>query len=410
MNEGASTNEEHVIVHEEIPSTPEGLHSYIVEELGDTELARRVAERPDLTREFIEGDGLPSLPFLEMAKELRRIDNDLGKSLINVATENDRLLQVSFDRIVGRGFTDAQKEEYLLEKQIEITKNAITPYHGEREKMTWELEAISYADKKLDELRNSFGLESSPVIPEQVHVLSVDELTDGGIGKADKFTGEILITDRDASVARLNLVIHELLHLKSYGAAQVDQNPSGKIGVRSYRLGLNVKNRETGLGRDEVYLNGLNEAVTEELSNRMLFSIPEDHAVFGGMIREHKERVRQMTEEHPEDFDEFHRPEWVKGFKKDEMGTEKIISGYPKERQIMYRLFNAIYTANPERFMGKSKDEAEEEMFNMLARGAFTGNILPFGRLFNETFGHGKFREFGHLQTNKEQEEFLRTL
>lgn len=411
MNEGTPTNEERAAMHEEIPSTPEGLHSYIVEELGDTELARRVEARPDLTQEYLGGDGLPSIPFFKMTQEIGRIDQKLGKSLLHVAMENDRLLEVSFDRIVGNGYTDVEKEDYLLHKRFEVTRNAVTPYNGEHEKTLWELEAIHYADKQLDLLRTSFGLEPFPIIPEQVHSLAIDRLEDGSDARADIFAGEVRTTEGEASVERLDLITHELLHLKAYSAAQVDQDPvTGRIGVRSYRMGLNVKDRNIASDDEEAYLNGLNEAVTEELANRIVWSIPDDHPTFGAILRAHKEKITKMTEEHPQDFDEFHRPTSAMGFKKDEHGSEKIVTAYSRERQIMYKLFHAIYTANPERFSDKTKEEAEEEMFQMLAKGAFTGNILPFGRLFNETFGRGKFREFGHLLTNKEQEEFLRTL
>ncbi|OGZ19047.1 MAG: hypothetical protein A2494_02770 [Candidatus Lloydbacteria bacterium RIFOXYC12_FULL_46_25] len=408
MTEGVPTNEERMSMHEEIPSTPEGLHSYIVEELGDTELARRVAERPDLTREYVLGDGLPGLPFFKMTEEVGRINEKLGKSLLRVAVENERLLDTPIDRVVGNGFSDAEKEDYLFYKQFETTKNAASPYAHERGRTPFENEAIHYADQKIDELRQSFGLEPFPIIPPQVHVFPTAELSHGEMGKTDIYKGEIRLAESEEGAGRLNLIIHESLHLKSYAAVQVDQNDTGEIGVRSYRLGLSVNSRD--VDKDEVYLNGLNEAVTEELANRMLFSIPDDHPVFGGVVRAHKERIAVMIKEHPDHFDELRRPTWITSFRENQVEMEKARHSYTKERQVMFRLFNAIYTANPERFSGKTKEEAEEEMFEMLAKGAFTGNILPFGRLFNETFGRGTFREFGHLQTNKEQEEFLRKL
>lgn len=410
MNEESPTNEEHTSVHEELPSTPEGLHSYIVEELGDTELAQRIREHPELTAEYLEGDGLPGIPFFKMTEEVGRINEKLGKSLLRVAVENERLLETPIERVVDDGFSDDEKEDYLLYKRFETTKNAMTTYDNEREKTPFEEAAISYADKKLDELRNSFGLESFPIISQQMHTFSEKELYRGVIGKSYKFKGGMHLAEDEASVRRLNLIIHELLHLKSYAAVQVDQNSSGEIGIRSYRSGLSVSGRDVEDDNDRVYLNGLNEAVTEELANRMLWSVPNDHPMFGEIVVAHKEHIAKMIEEHPQDFDEIHRPTWITGFRDNEVGLEKALHSYMKERQVMFKLFNAIYTANPEHFSGKSKEEAEEEMFDMLAKGAFTGNILPFGRLFNETFGRGKFREFGHLQTNKEQEEFLRKL
>ena len=76
----------------------------------------------------------------------------------------------------------------------------------------------------------------------------------------------------------------------------------------------------------------------------------------------------------------------------------------------MFDMFKKIYERNPNLFDGKSPDEAENELFEMLQKAMFTGNILPFGRLFNDTFGRGKFREFGHLQTIGEQQSFVEGL
>jgi hypothetical protein len=84
--------------------------------------------------------------------------------------------------------------------------------------------------------------------------------------------------------------------------------------------------------------------------------------------------------------------------------------GYMNDRQTMFSIFDKLYEKNPERFEGRSSEEAEEELFEMLQKAMFTGNILPFGRLFNETFGRGKFREFGHLQTTEEQQAFIEGL
>ena len=75
----------------------------------------------------------------------------------------------------------------------------------------------------------------------------------------------------------------------------------------------------------------------------------------------------------------------------------------------MFNLFQKIHERTGRKDT-QSLEETEEELFEMLTKAVFTGNILPFGRLFNETFGLGKFREFGHLQTVEEQNAFIAAL
>lgn len=105
------------------------------------------------------------------------------------------------------------------------------------------------------------------------------------------------------------------------------------------------------------------------------------------------------------------RPHWfIPTEKVNDRGMRHYIYSYTKERNVMEDLFEKLFDRNPERFEGKTKEEANEELFTMLQKAMFTGNILPFGRLFNDTFGRGKFREYGHLQSVEEQQAFIAAL
>jgi hypothetical protein len=43
----------------------------------------------------------------------------------------------------------------------------------------------------------------------------------------------------------------------------------------------------------------------------------------------------------------------------------------------------------------------------MVTKASFDGNIMPFGRLVNDAFGNGTFREYGHLQTVDDINNFI---
>jgi hypothetical protein len=46
----------------------------------------------------------------------------------------------------------------------------------------------------------------------------------------------------------------------------------------------------------------------------------------------------------------------------------------------------------------------------MVTKASLDGNVLPFGRLMNETFDRGTFRNYGHLQTVQEILSFVSAL
>jgi hypothetical protein len=83
---------------------------------------------------------------------------------------------------------------------------------------------------------------------------------------------------------------------------------------------------------------------------------------------------------------------------------------YYNERQAMWRLFSKMFEKSPERFSGKTREEAKEEIFEIATKCSFTGNLMPLGRLMNDTFGPETFRSFGRVTTAEEFDAFVQKL
>jgi hypothetical protein len=393
---------------EHMELTPEALHDWIVTELGDNELAQRINEHPEITKEIIEGKGLPSKDFFGMIRAIGNRDTELAHELVREALLHERLLHPSIQRTVGNS-TESEKEQLLLRTAFKTTEYATVPYKNERKKTDFERESFDYANNILDELRGSHGLPAFPVAPEQFHIFDTATLPKGSSGDFALLNQEARVAFKDASPAViLNDTIHELAHFKSYGSIRVDKtNKEKTLNVARYRLGLLVQGGGSEGGKD--YLRMLNEAVTEETANRLLKNIPEDHPVFGEVVKKQRSSVAQAAKDFPEDIEEIGSPDWIVDVVESANHPEYNVA-YTKARKMMFGLFDKFYEKNPERFEGKTEEEVREELFVMLQKAMFTGNILPFGRLFNDTFGHGKFREFGHLQTTEEQQAFIEGL
>nr|MBP6931736.1 hypothetical protein [Candidatus Paceibacterota bacterium] len=71
------------------------------------------------------------------------------------------------------------------------------------------------------------------------------------------------------------------------------------------------------------------------------------------------------------------------------INTERFT--YKQERKFLHTLVDKIFQKNFDKFQDK------EEVFDMFFKGMITGNILPIGRLVDETFGAGTFRKIGEL-------------
>ena len=137
-------------------------------------------------------------------------------------------------------------------------------------------------------------------------------------------------------------------------------------------------------------------------------ALPEDHPILGPIAKNLHQRWHEYARKHEAQLAEEHtKPHWLIPSRKEGDTALRLISAYTDEKIIMEDLFEKLIDRNPERFAGKTNEEAHEALFEMLQKAMFTGNILPFGRLFNDTFGRGKFREYGHLQTNEEIAAFI---
>ena len=185
----------------------------------------------------------------------------------------------------------------------------------------------------------------------------------------------------------------------------VNRDANGKLLETTYRTGMNIYSRD---GKKK-YLTGLNEAVTEETSNRLLMEVPEEHPVLGSTVKDHRRIISKIAKQNQDQLTRDRlRPYWfIPTDRVTAQGERHYIYSYTQERNLMEDLFEKLHERNPERFEGQTREEAHEALFEMLQKAMFTGNILPFGRLFNDTFGRGKFREYGHLQTNEEIAAFI---
>jgi hypothetical protein len=78
---------------------------------------------------------------------------------------------------------------------------------------------------------------------------------------------------------------------------------------------------------------------------------------------------------------------------------------YPQERKIFNILLDKLYQKNTDRFSNR------EEVFAIFTKAKLTGNILPLGRLVDETFGRGTLRRLGELDHDTQVlEEFVESL
>lgn len=375
----------------------------------DGELQEKILKHPKLVDTLAWVDSQGRTPSPGFSGDLRAIDPSLSDEYLVGLAKKEGLPNTRVDRIVG----SANPEVAMARHRFEVLKNREAKFENEREATPEEKTMIERAIKNIDKLREKHGLPPAGLSLERVKMLENEVIK---VKRSDRsvemdfagmdiptFQVEVVAVKERRGAAKFDMIQHELLHGGSYQSLQRHEGEE----LLNYRGGISVSSRKKDEnGELGSFMTPLNEAVTEENARRFTLAIREDDPEVGFVATARKKAFEDFSAIYQEKNLNKPKPQ------EDELLEAKInyenqqisvtTSGYPAERQAMWRLFDKIHEKNPDAFSGKSPEEARETMFDMVTKAALDGNILPFGRLMNDTFGRGTFRKYGHLQTAQE--------
>lgn len=319
--------------------------------------------------------------------------------------------QTSFDRIIGG--TDEQKEkviqkaeeasfktgqelfgEYLIEPTLEETK-AIE-------------ESVAYANSIAKQYGASRQFDTDRIFllkSDAVELLSNGKIRKGVCNSFDQSIG----VERVESVARLaSCVVHEMLHMNSYQAAQITDNRHGP-----YRSGISMRGRNN----EGNYFGIAEEAIIAILSRKFFDQIISKDILYKEEMErttkikewllifiekhtpeEKKDKLRLLIEDililpqskeayqelYDSDKEDVYKFGFFTGFFKNI--SDDIFHERNKEREKFEEVLNRIIS-NSE---GKITDK--EFLFDKFARAHFTGDYLQLSRIIEEALGKGSFR------------------
>ena len=323
----------------------------------------------------------------------------------------------SFERVVGN-ISETEREQILRDKGERFDDQAFEGLRGkERTKTPKELQIVTLVNEATNEVRQRYGLENFDIPPNNIHVITEEEWPrEKSTALLNSMLQGVAMREKLSHIAFMKTAFHEMLHFKSYGAAQITtgENPE----LDEYRLGLTVTTRD---GK-KIYFVNLNEAMTEEMTKLFAKKLL-NNPLFIDEIRQ----TRDVMEKHAQaitasgeplfDEDTFYAE--IQGGKSWRESADRLFGKlfgssvkistegftYKQERKILNTLIDKIFQRNPEMF------QEREEVFEVFAKGMMSGNILPVGRLIEKTFGYGTFRKIGELDKDVEaQEELVNSL
>jgi hypothetical protein len=266
-------------------------------------------------------------------------------------------------RVVG--VLDKADEEFVMSELTKYSAMGAEAEKGEVEKTEKEIELIAYAEQGADEILFKFGGENLYDIPlERVH------LSKGKICGSKEIAGywnsiknSVLLRRQPNKVKFVMNAFHEIVHSKVYNALQVIHE-AGEKQLWSYRCGLEVSDRDGAKN----YFGNVNESIMYELEKIFFDKYVKDNISFSD-----KEKNAELTHGTARD------PELRYG------GDDANRKHAELNERLLENFWKTIQN-RPEYSEYKNKEDVKK----MIIRSAVTGDIMRFGRLFNNTYGSVK--------------------
>ncbi|OHA87010.1 MAG: hypothetical protein A3A96_03685 [Candidatus Zambryskibacteria bacterium RIFCSPLOWO2_01_FULL_39_39] len=277
------------------------------------------------------------------------------------------------------------EEKFLAERRYE---------DSEREKTNEEKEIIGAIIEKLNVFLSQYGAKPLDIRETHVHILDKSKMSDdlirhleGGdvntsaFYEQDKQIVVVLGWTIKSPLQFAQVISHELIHFLAFNAVQIDEKYND--GFVSHRTGLAVRQKNVATpSTRSTYFNDIDEAVTEELTKRFypqLQDIPP-------LENEYKNILKAR--------EKFSNPD-VAAIRVKEIEAGQIPSleitmkdfAYAEVRKKFNELIDKIYEKKKDSFSSR------EEVFNIFARAAMTGEVKELATLVESTSGTGTFKK-----------------
>ena len=311
-------------------------------------------------------------------------------------------MKFQLERIVGG--TESQRAEALddIRSNFESQSPEIM-VEMEVEKTQEEIEYIRIADEVALIILRNYGIDTDSIPNGKFHALKIEvwpENIPDSPAFFSSFRQSIFYKEGTPGLFLIHNLIHEIIHFKSYQAAQITTENS----LTDYRVGLTVATRD---GKTDQFRN-LNEAITEDLTYEAM-QTQEFRELAQDKIKEKESLIQAFDRQHNLDMNKESDPsvfyvEVLEGEAHAPIRLDQYEFTYKKEREGLRILIDKLLEKNKDLFT------APEDVRMLFVKSAFSGDLLEIGRLIEKTFGKGTFRKIAENDSEDDFLNFVRAL
>jgi hypothetical protein len=341
-------------------------------------------------------------PF-ELAAHLAKVDEQKAHKFIDRLAETGFLPKLFYEH-ESEGLTEGESEH-----ELNLYRFGSSRENSHKEEMSeLDKQSISYAISHLAKLRESFGLIplNKNDIDQMIEVNTKPfENKSNGFGVVALKEPFIYISTPN-QISSLKITFHELAHVFAYNKLRLFKNDSEEIDSAFIGNGLSREGGIDSKGRQYDKLTALNEAITEELSKWYNKAADENDPIFGEILKREKEKIERYRNEHSS---ELSSNEWeeVVAIHTLPDGTEyPAFFTYREERLMLHKMLEEMIK-RLRKISSDFSNYSEKNLFDMLVKAQFTGDMGEFVKLFEISFGLGSWEQYFE---SKDREEAARVL
>ncbi len=318
----------------------------------------------------------------------------------------------TINRVIGQ-MPEEEKADILEEMKRRFNDQSFLQEDissREKEKTPKHEEIIALADQLTNELLQKYGLPELKVPIDNVHMIHRKKWWPN-IKLAGFYSSPlqaVAVRDDKFKLTVFKMVVHELVHMKSYNAMQLKRGFDDDTLVTDYRSGLETLARDIDV--DDHYFKLINEAVTESLAIE-IFHQAKTNPMFAPDLSDSTNITHSLPAhdvyQNPDTYyvkEERTYPDGQEG-NEDLVMTHKTVfgHGYGEERMSLNILIDKIMDHHSE-----YKDR--QEVFDLFAQAVLQGNMMPLARVIEGTFGRGTFRILGECSDPQKMKKLVKSL
>jgi hypothetical protein len=305
-----------------------------VHEVFGNEVANIMSDNPDLFSRVLQALKEGEWNFILM-QDIHSVVGELFDDAVYSLIRHYGINPMNMNRV--NGISEQEGSEYLTGRSLLNWLNQKNELiDGELEKSDREIELINRAIQEVCSTVLKYGGKPPVLTPNNIKIIEKESMDK--VGDWESFRNFARIKRSKNELSEFNRIVHELFHAGSYTSIHFNIKENRAF---SYRSGFTLINNNIKDKQNPAF-RVFNEAMTEELTRRLVSNISEEDYLLGNLIKDKNITISNYEIKNGPDDVGYLKSDYLGGYKDDDGKYISNTRGYYKERMHLRNLIDEM--------------------------------------------------------------------